>query len=426
MLKLFGALTNAQTMKITYATTYDASDVHHWSGLGYHIAKALQRQEFELNFIGPLACPKMLWPAFKAKGLLYNRILGKRYHRGHDAVMAHYYARRIDEQLRKNPQTDLVFSPGAVPIAFLQSDRPTAYWHDATHANLFDFYPEYTDMCDRIIRDGHRIEQTAIDRASAVIFSSDWAAQSALRDYGADPSKVHVVPFGANLENPPSAKFICEAVRARPRQICKLLFIGVDWIRKGGATALRVAEKLNRIGLPAELTIVGCNPFEERTQPDYVRCEGFLSKRSLPDCRRMEQLLAESHFLIVPSLAECFGLVYCEANAFGVPCLARSVGGVPTIIKNGLNGYLFDPDDSATAYVQVIERLFQQYNQYLDLAFSSANEFNRRLNWDVAGKRAREILVNAVRAPRRPGSRTTYSPHRLPRKKVSKRTISPN
>src|SRR5690606_921506 len=124
---------------------------------------------------------------------------------------------------------------------------------DATHANLFDFYPDYTNMCRRIIRDGHQIEQTAIDRASAVIFSSEWAAQSAVRDYRADPAKVHVVPFGANLENPPSTRDVNDAIRARPRQICKLLFIGVDWKRKGGETAIQVAAELNRIGLPTEL-----------------------------------------------------------------------------------------------------------------------------------------------------------------------------
>jgi hypothetical protein len=41
-------------MKIAYVTTYDASDVRNWSGLGYFIAKALEQQSIEIIQIGAL------------------------------------------------------------------------------------------------------------------------------------------------------------------------------------------------------------------------------------------------------------------------------------------------------------------------------------------------------------------------------------
>jgi len=379
-------------MKITYATTYDASDVSNWSGSGHFVAQALQNQGFELDFIGPLPRPLSLWPMFKAKGFVYNRVLKTRYHANHDLSAARHYARLIDQRLRQTPDTELVFSPGTIPIAFLETEKPTAFWSDATHASLFDFYPEYSHLCAETVRDGHRIERQAMQKASAALFTSEWAASSAIRDYGIDASKVHVVPFGANLDNPPATESIRDAIADRPRDRCKLLFIGVDWERKGGDTALTVAQELNRLGLPTELTIVGCDPFQGKKAPGFVRCEGFLSKRLKAHRERIEELLAESHFLIVPSLAECYGLVYCEANAYGVPCLARAVGGVPTIVKNGENGFLFAPEAPPQDYVQVIERLFQSYHHYTDLANSSREAFLTRLNWDVAGRKVREIL----------------------------------
>lgn len=394
-------------MKITYATTYDAADVTNWSGTGHYVARALKNQEFTLDFVGPLPRPMALWPVFKAKGFFYNRLLKTRYHANHDLAVAKHYARLVDDHLKQHADTDLVFSPGTIPIAFLETKKPTVFWSDATHAALFDFYPEYTHLCAETTSDGHAIERRAMEKASAAIFTSDWAATSAIRDYGVDPAKVHVVPFGANLEDAPSFETICDAIASRPRRQCKLLFIGVDWDRKGGETALTVASELNRLGLPTELTIVGCDPFRHRPAPDFVRCEGFLSKRIKADRERMEQLLAESHFLIVPSLAECFGLVYCEANAFGVPCLARAVGGVPTIIKNGVNGHLLKAEDPARAYVEIIQNLFQNYDRYENLAHSSYDEFQTRLNWDVSGRKVRDILLESCGVTMKPTNRAS-------------------
>jgi glycosyltransferase involved in cell wall biosynthesis len=388
-------------VKISYVTDYDASDVGGWSGTGNFLARALQREGFQFDFIGPLPRPLLQWPILKAKGLFYNRIQRRRYHSAHDVRVARHYASTVERALRRDSSTDLVFSPGTIPIAFLDTDLPTVFWSDATHAALFDFYPEYSNLCPETVRAGHQIEQRAIDRASAVILSSDWAAQSAIRDYGADPGKVHVIPFGANLDEPPSSSLVEDAIQARPRRNCKLLFVGVDWDRKGGQLALEVAEELNHRGLPTILTIVGCDPFANSPPPDFVRHEGFLSKRTREGSRRMEDLLAESHFLIVPSSAECFGLVYCEANAYGVPCLARAVGGVPTIIKDGVNGRLFAQSEGAESYAASIEDLFAHYDQYLGLARSSAHEYQTRLNWNVTAHQAAKILheVGSRRTP---------------------------
>jgi hypothetical protein len=41
-------------MRISYVTTYNALDVHNWSGNGYHIAKALADQNNEIEYAGDL------------------------------------------------------------------------------------------------------------------------------------------------------------------------------------------------------------------------------------------------------------------------------------------------------------------------------------------------------------------------------------
>jgi hypothetical protein len=51
-------------------------------------------------------------------------------------------------------------------------------------------------------------ELTAISKASKIVYSSKWAADSAISDYQADADNVVVLPFGANLDNPPLAEEI--------------------------------------------------------------------------------------------------------------------------------------------------------------------------------------------------------------------------
>ena len=379
-------------MKTAFVTTYNARDVQHWSGLGYFIARSLERAGLDLEYIGPLGASPLTRVMLKAKGLWYNRIRHVRYFRAHDAIIARRYARLVDQQLAKRPAVEVIFSPDVIPVAFLKDPRPLTMWSDATHARVFNYYSEYSGLCRENKRDGNCMEQTALDRAVAAMFCSDWAAESARADYRTPADRVHVVPFGANVENAPSAGDIEVFIRNRPADRCRLLFIGVDWKRKGGPLAVEVAEKLNAAGLPTELTIAGCNPYPDGGEPPFVSVEGFLSKSDPAGKQRLRTLLSEHHFLILPSQAECYGLVYCEANCFGMPCLARRTGGVPTIVRDGENGRLFAVETGAEAYATFIKNVFQDHERYERMARDSRRHFVERLNWDVAGQRAAEIL----------------------------------
>ena len=81
----------------------------------------------------------------------------------------------------------------------------------------------------------------------------------------------------------------------------------------------------------------------------------------------------------------------CEANSFGVPCLATNVGGIPTIIRDGVNGKLFAVDD-ARSIASAAGEIFRDPDAYNHLAESSFAEYESRLNWRVAGQTVRKLL----------------------------------
>ena len=385
-------------MKLAYVTTYDSTRLtgsDEWSGTGYHIAQALESQSIELNYIGPLEDSNWFQLIRKLKRHYYEFLYQKNYQKNPDPPTLKNYARQVEHKL--SPQKDeIVFSATVDPIAYLKCDRPMAFWADATFAAIADFYPQYSNLHPDVIHDWHQMERSALERCQLAIYSSDWAAQSAIEFYQADPDKVKVVPFGANINSELDLAQIKDAIEARPSDVCKLLFIGVEWLRKGGDVAYAVTKQLNETGLRTELTVVGCQPEIEQPIPDFVKPLGFIKKSTAEGKERLNRLILESHFLILPSMADCTPMVFAEANSLGVPCLSTKVGGIPSIIHDDQNGKLFACDADSTEYCDYIQGLFSNYAQYQELAYASFNAYESRLNWRVAGEKVKSLLNEII------------------------------
>ena len=384
-------------MKLAYVTTYDSTKLtgsDEWSGTGYYIAQALRSQSIELNYVGPLQDLPCLKATRKLKRHYYEFLYHKRYEKNSDRQTLKNYARQVKQKL--TDRDSLVFSATVDPIAYLECDRPMAFWADATFAGIADFYPQYSNLHPDVVEDWHRMERSALERSQLAIYSSDWAAKSAIEYYQADPNKVKVVPFGANISSELDFARVKDAIEARLSNVCKLLFIGVEWLRKGGDVAYAVAKQLNKSGLKTELTVVGCQPEIDEAIPEYVKPLGFIKKSTPEGKERLNQLILESHFLILPSIADCTPMVFPEANSLGVPCLSTKVGGIPSVIHDGENGKLFAPDANVSEYCNYIQDLFSNYSQYKELAYASFDAYQSRLNWRSAGAKVEQLLSEII------------------------------
>lgn len=373
-------------MKVAYVTTYDSADVHAWSGLGLHIYQALRDSGLELETIGGLADKRPL--LYKIKKAAYKG-LGQDYLRDREPAVLRSYAAQVDAALARS-DCDVVFSPGSLPIAYAKTGKPIVFWTDATFGGLVGFYPLFSRLCGETLRSGHAADRTALQKCRLAIYTSDWAARTAVELYGAEPGKVRVAPFGANIRCDRSADDVRELTKRKNFEVCRLLFVGVDWLRKGGDLTVRVAQHLVNRGVPTELHIVGCEP--PAGLPSFVKQHGFVSKKTEAGAALLNRLMSESHFLVVPSLAECYGVVFAEASSFGLPSVSTNVGGIPAVIADGRNGKTFPLGENPEAHAAWIASWMASREAYAKLAESTFEEYETRLNWTVAGRMVRTLL----------------------------------
>lgn len=364
-----------------------------WSGLPFFMRHAIESAGIETVTLSPVDNRQ----AARVVRLLYWRWLrGRRYLKYCDHALLQSHARQYQRGLA-GISVDAVFSPSTWPLAYLETDLPAVVWTDACFAGVLDFYHSFTDVAPPSVRAGHAIEQLALDRCTRALYSTAWAADTTRRSYRIPDHKVSIVPFGGNLLEPPTLPEVREMIRQRPATPCRLLLVGVDWIRKGVDIAVDTVKALSAAGLDCRLTIVGCSPPAGRALPACVEVIPFISKVTAGDRQRLNQLYARSHFFIMPTRAEAFGIVFAEASTFGVPCLATAVGGLPSVIKEGVNGQLFPLEANGEDYADWILGMFTSPARYRELALRAAEHAAEHLTWKVAGQRIATILNDVVR-----------------------------
>jgi glycosyltransferase involved in cell wall biosynthesis len=379
-------------MKLAFASIFNAKDVGQWSGTPYFMTHEFQQNGVEMEYAGPLATRLPL--KFKAKQLLKRFTFGKRESARFNIDATKYYAKQVSDYLN-NKSVDAIISTQASPLAYLDYPKPKILWTDALFASLVAFYKPSSTLSDISVLEANQVTAACLSRCSLNIFSSDWAAQAAIELYGTAKEKVAVIPFGANLSSSPDLTEIKSIIKKRDHTKIKLLFLGKEWDRKGGDTALEVAYTLHQAGYPVELTIVGC-ALKLTNLPHFIKHIKYISKQTEEGQKQIYQLFCDSHFLLLPSRAEAFGIVFCEASAFGVPSLTTHVGGISTVVKDGINGFTFSLEASSQDYCRHIIHLFNHYHEYESLALSSFNEYITRLNWNSSIKQAVALISERI------------------------------
>ena len=374
-------------MLVNYATVFDARNIHYWSGLGYYLGKMLEQQGHSVNYLNDLQLKNHF--IYKLKARLFRQVLDRTYSPNFDTRVAEQYAEMVGKRV---PPGGLILSPNTVILSKLNSGFKKVLFTDATFNRLHNFYPAFSNIQPRHVQQAQEIERKALQHCDLLIYTSKWAAESATKHYGADPSKIAIVPFGPNIDLRLNDNDVEEViVRRAARKEIHLILIGVAWYRKGSDYALEVIDYLLKKGYDAKLHLVGLRNPPSKLHGHVIN-HGFISKKTIQGQQKIVEILKNGDFLLLPSRADCTPVAVSEANAFALPCLLSNVGGNACVVSNNRNGHLFDFTKGPQECGDYIISMKNDAAAYHRLCIGAFETFKEELNWETSGRKVTELL----------------------------------
>ncbi|MEJ7845731.1 MAG: glycosyltransferase [Acidimicrobiales bacterium] len=247
--------------------------------------------------------------------------------------------------------------------------------------------------------------QRRIDAETDVIACSDAITASCTAEadqlvelYGADPARVELVPPGVlHAFFSPGDQGGARAALGLDPSVPVLLFVGRIQPLKGLDVAVRALAEITRTRPDALLVVVGgasgvdggAEVARVGEIVDHLGLAGNVRYVSPQPHHLLSTYYRAADVAVVPSRSESFGLVALEAAACGTPVVAAAVGGLRTLVDDGVTGWLVEGRDPS-AFAARIEAVLA--DPALAAAMSSAAaERARRYTWSTTAARLRRL-----------------------------------
>lgn len=372
-------------MKIGFISIWDLNDRKGWSGTISNLSDILSK---EYGIVPIVVEKNKIEQCMKAIDFICS--FGKR---KNGFFRQKYVAQHFYKKIRDS-DCDVYFAPAQSElISFgIPTDKKLIYLSDAVFRLMVGYY--WSDLDPRTEHYLDNCEKAALKRADAVIFASEWAKAGAMKFYQTNPQKIHVLPFGANLIDKYQGYQECDS----NNNTIRLLLVGVDWERKGIDIAIDCVRALNKMQkkYSFDLTIIGVKQPTGQEYESYIHILGRLNKNIPEEYERMISYYQESDLFLLPTKAECAGIVFAEAAEYGLPSVTHKMGGVESYVEDGVTGRCLPlgstGEDFAAAILEIIE------NGRLEAYSKAARaKYERELNWDSWLKSFDTILEDLLK-----------------------------
>lgn len=273
---------------------------------------------------------------------------------------------------------------------------------------------QHPDWVDRLFREGrHRLMRRAAVSHHGILANSEYTA-GLLRAIGVQGERIEVVSGGVaarEFRAPPGARSAARAELGLPEDAQVVLTV-CRLVEKKGVEVLLAALARLRAAMPAiRLLVVG----DGRRRRAYEACSARLGlgdvvrfEGRVPHERIARYYWASDVFALASYESrhaggaardvETMGRVLCEANAAGVPVVATSSGGTPSVLRNADNGLLVPPGD-AQALAAAIESLLRTPQLAGRLAENGLRRARLEFDWAAVMARNEAAVARSLASP---------------------------
>jgi len=227
------------------------------------------------------------------------------------------------------------------------------------------------------------LEREIYGNATRVFTMSEHVTRSLSRDYGVPETQIECVYAGSNS----NILALGRIPRRESRSASVILFVGVEWERKGGADLVAAFQRLKLKYSEVVLKIVGCSP--RLTISGCV----VVGKVSLED---MPAHYAEASIFCLPSRVEPFGIAFVEAMHAGLPIVGTDLGAVKDMIRNGVNGYRVPVGDVDSIYEALDCLLDAPEQRLIEMGATSRKIARKYYTWEAVGDRLKKAIDIAI------------------------------
>jgi starch synthase len=254
---------------------------------------------------------------------------------------------------------------------------------DCTHRQSAENWPQWNPLSGSDLDLWYERERAAYHRARHLFAFCEPTRRSLIDDYGVSPDKVTTTGAGVNLDQLPDV--------TGPAAIPTILFIGNDFVRKGGLVLLEAFRAVRAAVPGVRLQLVGTDP---QIQPqDGVEVLGRIHDRSV-----IEQLYRQASVFAVPSYFDPFPLVLLEAMAFGLPTVSSRSCGIPEIVEDGRTGTMVAAGDAGALAAALIATLSDPATARRQ-GLAGRARVERLYTWDaVVDRMAPALQVDSLRS----------------------------
>ena len=280
----------------------------------------------------------------------------------------------------------------STPLYGIETNLPIVYCSDATARLIMRTYSGKRRTAGKN-RAHEELEQSALSRVDAAIFPSNYALESAVDDYGLPRERAHLVPLGASVR-PDAHDTIFADLPSRER--LELIIVAADPVRKRLDLCVEVTRVLADRGWNVTLHSIGGHT-RAAAAYERVRIHGRLSMADPIDREIHKAMLRRSHFMLLPSVGEMFGIAPAEAAHFGRPSLVSAVGGLTSVVRHGETGLCIPVDAPAEVYADEIARITEDPDVYRTMSTAALGRANGVLNWPAFSRGVLEVLERVVR-----------------------------
>lgn len=367
-----------ESMKIIFICQWDGNKEKTWSGTTYSLLKALRKYNDVIEIDMSLNKAEIF--ILRAFSVRFSKS-GIKCNFDFSPLTIKYKNMKLKRKLK---------AYGNMPklcIGDFGIIKDTFYYADLTIDTLLNLRKQYSDIKE-YINFSYVPESRMIKRRNSqmeyfnivngIFTMGHWLRDSLIEESGINKEKVFQVGGGINLD----VRKVNKNIRKTNN---KILFVGRDFKRKGGELVVEAFKYLKSNYLKdSELFIAG--PINLEFEYEGIHLLGDLNSEKLSYYFNICDIFC------VPSFFEAYGLVFIEALAYGLPCIARDSFEMRNFIQDGETGYLISNNNFKELALKMYDLL---NDDNIKKNVLEKNDFYiNEYSWDTVARRITSYIFN--------------------------------